>query len=137
MKRAVSMDPDQVDYMALFTWLEAQLPQWQSKEKTVEKIAILDRCIQRSPNSERAIFYRGMLYKRIEENKKAIADFKRVSELNPRNLDATREVRLYNMRGGSKAPPGPSGGSGGPGTSRKPAPQPETLGGLFGKLFKK
>jgi hypothetical protein len=41
-----------------------------------------------------------------------------------------REVRLHNMRGGSKAPP--SGGSVRPGK-----PQPETLGGLFGKLFKK
>jgi hypothetical protein len=39
------------------------------------------------------------------------------------------------MRGGSKAPAPP--GTTAPGTSRKPPPQPETLGGLFGKLFKK
>jgi tetratricopeptide (TPR) repeat protein len=133
VKRAVAMDPDQVDYMALYTWLEAQLPQWQSKEKTSEKIAILDKCIQKSPNCERAYFYRGMLHKRNDSHKKAIQDFKKVAELNPRNLDATREVRLYNMRGGSQA----AAGSIPPGTSRKPPAQPETLGGLFGKLFKK
>jgi len=137
VKRACSLDPEQVEYMALYTWLEAQLPQWQSKEKTTEKIYILDKCIQKSPNCERAYFYRAMLYKRNDDAKKAIADFRKVADMNPRNLDATREVRLYNMRGGSKAPPGPTGSTGAPGTSRKPPPQPEGLGGLFGKLFKK
>jgi tetratricopeptide (TPR) repeat protein len=135
VKRACGLDPEQVDYMALYTWLEAQLPMWQSKEKTQEKIAVLDKCIQKNPNCERAYFYRAMLYKRIDEGRRAIQDFKRVAEMNPRNLDATREVRLYNMRGGSKAPPPP--GTTAPGASRKPPPQPETLGGLFGKLFKK
>lgn len=135
VKRACSLDPEQVDYMALYTWLEAQLPQWHSKEKTQEKIAILDKCLQKNPNCERAYFYRAMLHKRNEDNRKAIQDFKKVAEMNPRNLDAAREVRLYNMRGGSKAPPPP--GTTAPGTSRKPPPQPETLGGLFGKLFKK
>jgi hypothetical protein len=76
-----------------------------------------------------------MLHKRNDDGKKAIQDFKKVAEMNPRNLDATREVRLYHMRGGSKAPAPP--GTTAPGTSRKPPPQPETLGGLFGKLFKK
>ena len=136
VKRACALDPEQVDYMALYTWLESQLPQWQSKEKTTEKIHVLDKCIQKNPNCERAYFYRAMLYKRNDEGKKAIADFKKVADMNPRNLDATREVRLYNMRGGSKAPPAP-GGAPAAGTSRKPPPQPETLGGLFGKLFKK
>lgn len=135
VKRALSLDPEQVDYMALFTWLEAQQPQWQSKEKTAEKISVLDRCIQKNPNCERAYFYRAMLYKRNDEPRKAVQDFRRVAEMNPRNLDAAREVRLYQMRGGSKAPPA----MGGTGTSpsKKPPPQPETLGGLFGKLFKK
>lgn len=138
VKRAVTMDPDQVDYMALYTWLEAQLPQWQSKEKTTEKIAVLDRCIQKNPSCERAYFYRAMLHKRNEDGRKAIADFKKVADMNPRNLDAAREVRLYNMRGGSKAPPPPSASNAPTATGRnKPAQQPETLGGLFGKLFKK
>jgi tetratricopeptide (TPR) repeat protein len=87
-------------------------------------------------NSERAYFWRGMLWKRIDESAKALKDFKKASELNPRNLDALREVRLHNIRGGQSKPP-PGGGSGGasrPGA--KPAPS-EGLGGLFGKLFKK
>ncbi|MBX3259729.1 MAG: DnaJ domain-containing protein [Labilithrix sp.] len=131
VKRCVALDGEQADYLATLAWLDAQKPEWLSREKTLEKALLLDRCIQKNPNCERAFFYRGMLYKRAEEPNKALKDFKKAAELNPRNLDAMREVRLHNMRGGaSKPPPGLSGGS------TKPAPQ-ETIGGLFGKLFKK
>jgi tetratricopeptide (TPR) repeat protein len=138
-KKAYALDPEQADYLAMVTWLDAQKPEWVGREKTLEKIAVLDRCIKMNVNSERAYFWRGMLYKRIDETSKAMKDFKKAADLNPRNLDAMREVRLHNIRGGSprgqsKPPPGGGGGSGRP--SQKP-PQPETLGGLFGKLFKK
>jgi tetratricopeptide (TPR) repeat protein len=137
-KKAHALDPEQADYLAMVTWLDAQKPEWVGREKTLEKIAVLDRCIKLNANSERAYFWRGMLFKRIDETSKAMKDFKKAAELNPRNLDAMREVRLHNIRGGSprgqsKPPPGAS-GAGRP--SQKPA-APETLGGLFGKLFKK
>lgn len=135
-KKAYALDPEQADYLAMVTWLESQRPEFAGREKTLEKIAVLDTCIRMNANSERAYFWRGMLYKRIEENGKAIKDFKKAGELNPRNLDAMREVRLHNIRGGQSKPP-PGGGSGGGGRPSQKPPQPETLGGLFGKLFKK
>lgn len=137
-KKAHALDPEQADYLAMVTWLDAQKPEWIGREKTLEKIAVLDRCIKMNANSERAYFWRGMLYKRIDETMKAMKDFKKAAELNPRNLDAMREVRLHNIRGGSargqsKPPPGaPT-----PGRPSQKPPQPEGLGGLFGKLFKK
>lgn len=129
-KRCLALDPEQADYLALVTWLDSQKPEWIGREKTLEKVAVMDRCLKMNENCERAYFFRGMLYKRIDEHSKAFKDFKKAAELNPRNLDAAREVRLHNMRGTSTSgrPAGrPSG---------KPA-APETLGGLFGKLFKK
>ena len=130
-KKAHALDPEQADYLAMVTWLDAQRPEWIGREKTLEKIAVLDRCIKMNANSERAYFWRGMLYKRIDDAGRALKDFKKASELNPRNLDAMREVRLHNIRsesrGQSKPPPG--------GGTRTTKPQP--LGGLFGKLFKK
>ncbi len=128
-KKAHALDPEQADYLAMVTWLDSQKSEWMGREKTLEKVAILDGCIKMNANSERAYFWRGMLFKRIDEHSKAIKDFKKAAELNPRNLDAIREVRLHNIRG-EKAP----GGGGRPGGK---AAQPETLGGLFGKLFKK
>lgn len=126
-KKAHQLDPAQADYLAMVVWLDAQKPEWLGKEKTLEKVLLMDKCIKMNPNCERAYFWRGMLYKRAEESNKALKDLKRAAELNPRNLDAAREVRLYGMRGTSKAPGPPSG--------RPPAN--EGLGGLFGKLFKK
>jgi tetratricopeptide (TPR) repeat protein len=138
-RKAHALDPEQADYLAMVTWLDAQKPEWVGREKTLEKIAVLDRCIKINANSERAYFWRGMLYKRIDDSSKAMKDFKKAAELNPRNLDAMREVRLHNIRGGqSKPPPGNSSSSSGRPSQRPAKPAaPETLGGLFGKLFKK
>jgi hypothetical protein len=133
VKRCVELDPEQAEYVATLAWLEAHKPEWLSKEKTLEKCLVLERCVAKNPNCERAFFYRGMLYKRAGEIAKALKDFKRAADLNPRNLDAIREVRLHNMRGG-----GTPGKPAAPGT--KPtgkAPEPESLGGFLGKLFKK
>jgi hypothetical protein len=129
VKRCVMLDPDQADYQATLAWLDAQKPEWLSREKTLDKCFILDRCIQRNPNCERAYFYRGMLYKRADENNKALKDFKKAAELNPRNLDAMREVRLFNMRGLQSKPPGAP--------PKQQEAAAEKIGGLFGKLFKK
>jgi tetratricopeptide (TPR) repeat protein len=72
-----------------------------------------------SPNCERAYFYRGMLLKKVDNFNAAVKDFRKAAELNPRNTDAMREVRLHTMRG--------------PAASAAKA----DAGGLFGKLFKK
>jgi tetratricopeptide (TPR) repeat protein len=137
-RKAHALDPEQADYLAMVTWLESQKPEWIGREKTLEKIAVLDNCIRINANSERAYFWRGMLYKRIDESSKALKDFKKAGELNPRNLDAVREVRLFNIRGGgSKPPPGNSSSGGNSARPHQKPPQPETLGGLFGRLFKK
>lgn len=136
VKRCVQLDDQQADYLATLAWLDAQRPEWLSREKTLEKAMILDRCLKMNPNCERAFFYRGMLYKRAEEFNKALKDFKKAAELNPRNLDAMREVRLHNMRGGQNkgiTPGSPTAGR----PSANPPAATEKLGGLFGKLFKK
>jgi tetratricopeptide (TPR) repeat protein len=137
LKRCVTRDPGRAEYVATLAWVEAQRPEWQPKEKTLEKIQLLDRCIQRNEQLERAYFYRAMLHKRIDDPTKALRDFKRASELNPRNVDAAREVRLYKMRGhgGSIPPAAPQPSPGGKPSNKPPAPT--TGGGLLGKLFKK
>ncbi len=138
VKRCVELDNEQPDYVATLAWLDAQRPEWLSREKTLEKTLILDRCIAKNPMCERAYFYRGMLYKRAEEFNKALKDFKKATELNPRNLDAMREVRLHNMRGGQKGQQAASAAAAGRPSAAPAAPAAaEKLGGLFGKLFKK
>ena len=72
-------------------------------------------------------FYRGMLFKRRRLWDKAVQRLRRSFELNPRNIDAQREVRIFDMRRGSI--PSPSG-------AKKPS-KDEEKNGIFGRFFKK
>jgi curved DNA-binding protein CbpA len=129
VRKAHQADPEQADYLALLTWLEAQKSQYLGKEKTLEKIALLDKAIKLNANCERAYFYRAMLFKRANMPREAIRDLKRCVEINPKSLDAARELRLIHIRKEGPAT------AGGPAAKRKE--EEESLGGLFGKLFKK
>jgi tetratricopeptide (TPR) repeat protein len=121
----------------MLAWLIALKPENQSPEKTKECIQMLDRAIAMSDKCEKGYYWRGALYKRLGRASHAIRDFRRAAELNPRNIDAAREVRLHQMRGGrpSSKPPGAASNRPGP-----MAPRPEENakpGGIFGRLFKK
>ena len=136
-RKAVEADPTQADYHAFLAWLLALKPENQSPERTAECIAMLDASIGLSAKCERAFFSRGMLYKRLGKNDVAFVDFRRAAELNPRNIDAAREVRLHQMRtgqlSGANAPaPSPSSPSL---TAVKPE-EAEKPSGLLGRLFK-
>ena len=134
-KKAHEADPDQPDYLAMLAWLYALKPENQGGVPTLAAIARLDKAISISNRCERAHFYRGSLYKRLGNASMAAKDFRRAYDLNPRNIDAAREVRLHDMRvhQGSAAPPKRSDAPIHDGT-RKPS---DKSAGLFGKLFKK
>jgi curved DNA-binding protein CbpA len=126
-KMASLADPDQPAYTALLVWIQALQRPTQAPEegKTNQHfddlIVTLTQLLNKEPNFERALYYRGVLYQRAGYGEKAFKDFSKALELNPRNIDAAREVRLYKLR------------------NEKPenTPQNKPAGGLFGKLFKR
>jgi hypothetical protein len=132
-RRALELDPNQADYIALVAWIHAQRPEALSAEGTQACIVELDRALEINERCERAYFYRAMLYKRHNREGLAFKDFKKVNELNPKNIDAQRELRLYDMRGGPprRLTPVPSKPPG----AKSPSIAPK--GGLFQKFFKK
>ena len=107
-RHAHEPDATQPDYLAMLAWLLASKPENQSPEKALECIKMLDRAASMGEGRcEKAYFWRGMLYKRIGKVDQAAKDFRRAVDLNPRNIDAAREVRLHNMRGGRSSTPPP------------------------------
>ena len=118
-KKALELDGQQADYVALVAWLTSLSAASQSADATAKLIEELDRALKINVRCERAYFYRAMLYKKQHRDGLALRDFKKVAELNPKNIDAQRELRLYGMRKDAPSQPAPS----------KP--------GLFQKLFKK
>jgi hypothetical protein len=109
-REAVEGDP-QPEHLALLGWIHAL------RDRLPEALDHLNRAIDANPKAETALFYRGTVLKRMGHHAKAVSDFRRVVELNPKNLDASREVRLHEMRNQSR-------------------PE-EDKPGLFGKLFSK
>lgn len=103
-RSAAEDDPDQGEYKALHAWIVAQ-KQSTDAAKLEELIAVINRAANGEPNNERILFYRAQLLRRAGKDDAAYKDFKAVLELNPRNVDAAREVRLYKMRRPSSAPP--------------------------------
>lgn len=104
VKRAVDADPDQPEYRALLAWIQAhclgQPPEGADDRRHFyrDQIKMLDVVIKQEADYERALFYRGQLLKRSGFEEAALKDFRKVVQLNPRNIDAAREVRLSQMR---------------------------------------
>jgi curved DNA-binding protein CbpA len=146
---AVENDPSQADYIALYTWIQAQKP----GQKLEALVSRLDGAIHKEPENTRARWYRGQLLKRLGNYDLAVKDFKFIVEREPKHLDATREIRLYDMRRNalrntptqriSSSTPPPKQGTVPP--PRSPASGAEKKGGLinkdlgdlFGKWFKR
>lgn len=125
VRQAAEADPDQPEYRALLAWIQAHrlgppeaLADGETTQRYDRQIEILDEVLEKEPEYERARFYRGTLLKRSGHVEQAYKDFRMVMQLNPRNIDAAREVRLYKMRQ-------KQGGSG------------QKNSGILGRFFKK
>ena len=153
--RAYEADPEQADYIALYAML--QLSKRQADSPVDDLVKLCDRAIENHERCERAYFCRAMLKKRIGKIESAMSDFRAAYEINPKNLDAAREVRLYEMRrarmsperqsnpGGRRSAPPPITKSTPAGRSsipprKTPQPPAKKEGGVLsglGKLFKR
>jgi tetratricopeptide (TPR) repeat protein len=57
-------------------------------------IQMLDDALAKSPRMDHALRYRGLLRRKLGDEREAIADFKAALEINPSNVDAARELRV-------------------------------------------
>ncbi len=140
-QRAMEGDPEQPDYMALYAWALANRRERMASKDFGEPLTLLNRAIALEPRCERARFYRGTLLKMTGKQQAAIADFRQAAELNPRNIDAVREVRLWEMRGTGQREAGeqdePKAEARTTGTDRPIDWKHDGVGEIFGRLFKK
>ncbi len=132
VRKAVEGDATQPNYRALLAWITATKPENQSPEKTTESIKQLDAALKQNERAEAAHLWRGLLYKRLGKDEAAMRDFKRAVELNPKNIDAAREVRLFTMRASRPSMPALR-----PSDAGAPPKSEGEKQGLLGRLFKK
>lgn len=128
-RSAVELDGTQSDYIALLAWIEASRHEGNDTELLKRLLADVEKALTLNSESERALFYRGILHKRLGNEKAALRDFRYITDRNPKHVDAQREIRIYTMRKASGTPSTP------PPSKRDGKSEPP--GGFFGRLFKK
>lgn len=133
---AVEASPDDGEYLALAAWI--QLTQRPPEAKVDDIVDKLKKAQARAKEAEKPNFYLAMALKRAGQMQAAIIYFKRASIANPRNLDALRELRLWEMRKekGGNASGGPTGSARGGSRAGSKGKEKEPQG-LFGRFFKK
>jgi curved DNA-binding protein CbpA len=126
LSSAIELVPDESDLLATYAWCIFNLPQSDGRVK--EMMTAVDRALAIEPKHDRAHYYKGMILQRTGKNAEALTSFKKALELNKKNADAAREVRLAEMRGKS--------GTTGRNSAAPPATgEKKAEGGLLSKLF--
>lgn len=110
LEQAKTMNPGEADYFAMEAWI--LLNKFSGPTSPLAKIMeSCDKALALNEQHERANFCKGLVLKRLGDEVKAHKFFKKASEINPRNIEAAREVRIATMRGTS-IPPGKRSGGG-------------------------
>jgi hypothetical protein len=113
------------DYPAMKAWI-LLLDRGVEDDATTEEIRdLLRKTFSLNPDHVHGHFVRAHFLKRLGDHERALKHFKKVARLDPKNLEAAREVRVGEMRkskGRTTAPPGR-------GDGKRPS--------IFGKFFKK
>jgi hypothetical protein len=130
-KLAILHDATQANCHALHAWIQAsKLGDAADLPKCLE---ILTDALEKNPVSETLRFRRAQLLSRLGISEEALREFRLIVELNPKHIDAQREIRLWELRhGGKRSMSGEHARALGPRASERPPPP-----GLFGRLFKK
>jgi curved DNA-binding protein CbpA len=90
MAIALAGDPEHPEVIALSAWLEAHQPDADLRRLWAKVSAATD-----DVSTVRVHLFRGQLLKRLGRHASALQEFRRVLELEPRHIDAAREVRIY------------------------------------------
>ena len=115
----------EADYPAMKAWILLLRDGVEDEEVADEIRKLLRKTFKLNPDHAQGHFTRAHFLKRLGDHEKALKHFKKVARLDPRNLEALREVSIGEMRkarGRSTAPP-PRGNA--------------KRSSLFGKFFKK
>jgi len=109
LRSALNKNPTDSDYLALYAWL-LNLMNPGEPAPFDEMVRSLDKALAGNQRSEKAHYYKGVILKRMKRDNEALRHFQKAIEINPRNVDAAREVRIAQMRRDSKPPPAPPAG---------------------------
>jgi len=92
---------------AVIAWCACGAGRSTSRESLGRAHAALDKILTGDPDCVRALFYRAQIGARLGRAEAALRDYRKVVRLEPRHVEARRELRLYDIRkrAGAGGPP--------------------------------
>jgi curved DNA-binding protein CbpA len=93
----IGRDPDDAEALALHTWASTRGGE-AADDDVRAALPKMDRAINMDRTNDQAVYYRGLVHKRLGNVPAAFRDFARALQLNPRHIAAEREVRIFAMR---------------------------------------
>lgn len=127
VRSGLEHDPTHIECRALSAWI--QVCKYGEAADLNQVLAVLSDCLEKLPVHETIRFRRAQVLARIGRSEQAQREFELIAELNPRHVDALREIRLWQLRQRSRRS----------NSGKYPAvvkEQPSSQG-LFLKLFRK
>lgn len=122
---AVRSNPSEPQYRAYLAWARFDDPHARKEAISRETLKSLVEVVRERPKFARGFYWVGLLWKFLNEPDKAAQGFREAVVLEPSFIEASRELRLIEMRKSKQSGNRPGG---------KP---PGSGGGLMGKLFKR
>lgn len=117
---ATQGNPGEPQYRAYLAWTRFEDPRTRKETVVRETLKTVEAVVAERPRFARGHYWVGLLWKFLNETVKAERAFREAVDVDPSFIDASRELRLIEMRKSK--------------SSGKPEPP---RGGLMGKLFKK
>jgi hypothetical protein len=96
-KKLVARDAGDSEAHAVIAWIGTSAGEGPDQAVRAA-LPILDRTINGDMQCVRALFYRAMIHKRLGNVANAYRDFARIVAIDPKHVEATREVRIHEMR---------------------------------------
>jgi tetratricopeptide (TPR) repeat protein len=91
---ALENEPTQAEYVALCAWIDVLKPKADTSRITLE----LKRALKLAESNIKVHWYRGLVLQHLGRHEHAFREFRTVLDLDPRHLDAARQIRVYEMR---------------------------------------
>jgi curved DNA-binding protein CbpA len=129
LKLAVDNDPDQAEYAALYADLLSQKLEREPNANHAPYVQAVNEARKREPQNRKVRLYRARVLRRSGDMDGAVREWRAIIELDPGNVEAARELRLFEMRRPRKkqeSKPDLGGAAAG-----------KDIGQFFNKLFKR
>lgn len=97
-RKAIEASPGDAEALALLAWVRSHDDRYSSEPATRTLVGQLDEAVETAPTSALVYFCRARFHKRKGSEVQAMRDFMKTVELDPKHVDAERELRLYRLR---------------------------------------